>query len=78
MAEDDFMATRSFTVSWSETRDRRALIDLYLTRSTVWAIVRRIGLGAVMADLAALCEAHGGGPVEIDWETTMKWVQRRP
>ena len=78
MAEDKFMAARSFSVSWSETRDCRSLIDLYLTRSTVWAIVRRIGLKAVMADLTEICLRHGTSSSVIDWRTTVKWVQRRP
>jgi SAM-dependent methyltransferase len=78
MHEPEFMAARSFTLTWREERDSRSLIDLYLTRSTVWGIVRRTGLGPVMADLAALCDRHGGGTVVIDWETTVKWAQRRP
>lgn len=78
MAEPAFMAAQSFTVVWSDTRDMRSLIDLYLTRSTVWAIVRRTGLGPVIADLEAICAAEGGGPLTIAWETTVKWAQRRP
>ena len=77
MAEEEFMAARSFTVGWSETRDCRSLIDLYLTRSTVWGIVRRIGLGAVMADLAEICRGHGESRLDIEWKTTVKWAQRR-
>jgi SAM-dependent methyltransferase len=78
MAHGAFMGARSFTVAWSEERDCRSLIDLYLTRSTVWGIVRRIGLGPVIADLTALCQRHGEAASRIGWETTVKWVQRRP
>lgn len=77
MAEDEFMAARSFSVPWSETRDCRSLIDLYLTRSTVWAIVRRIGLGPVIADLTEICRSHGQSSLNIEWKTSVKWAQRR-
>lgn len=73
----DFMAAKSHTYTWSETRDCRGLIDLYLTRSTVWGIVRRRGLGTVMQDLQAICDRHDQCDVPITWETTVKWVQRR-
>lgn len=78
MAQENFQSAHSATLSWHEDRDCRALIDLYLTRSITWGIVRRTGLGPVMADLAGICAHHGGGPFRIDWETTVKWVQRRP
>jgi SAM-dependent methyltransferase len=78
MAQEAFMAARSFTVGWSEERDCRSLIDLYLTRSTVWAIVRRVGLGPVIDDLSGICRRHGQSSLVIDWETTVKCAQRRP
>lgn len=78
MAEPEFMTARSFTMTWREDRNCQSLVNLYLTRSTVWGIVRQIGLGPVISDLAAICERHGGTQVPIEWETTVKWVQRRP
>lgn len=73
----DFMAARSFTVGWTEERDVRSLIDLYLTRSTVWGIVRRVGLGQVLADLGDLGRHHGPSSAVLHWETTVKLAQRR-
>jgi SAM-dependent methyltransferase len=74
-----FMAARSCTYQWSSDLTARGLIDLYLTRSTLWGVVRRIGLVRVMADLTALCAELGvaEGPIRIDWETTVKWARRR-
>lgn len=74
-----FVAARSCTHPWTTALDARGLIDLYLTRSTLWAIVRRLGLSRVMADLAAICTAQGLGatPMVIEWETTAKWARRR-
>ncbi|WP_190323885.1 hypothetical protein [Salipiger aestuarii] len=46
-------------------------------RSTLAAFVRRVGLGQVMTDLAALYDRHARGPVVLNWETTAKWTQRR-
>lgn len=73
-----FVAARSCTYPWSSQLTARGLIDLYLTRSTLSVVVRRIGLTRVMADLSALCAAHGLGcePVTIDWETTAKWARK--
>jgi SAM-dependent methyltransferase len=76
-ARPDFMAARSFTVGWTEERDCRSLIDLYLTRSTVWEIVRRVGLGEVLADLSNLCQQQSLSSAIIHWETTVKLAQRR-
>lgn len=76
-ARPDFMAVRSFTVGWTEQRDCRSLIDLYLTRSTVWEIVRRVGLGEVLADLSNLCRHHGSASASIHWETSVKMADRR-
>ncbi len=73
-----FMSAKSRTYGWQDQRDCRALIDLYLTRSTVWAIVRRVGLRRVLDDLSGICARMGGNPVTLEWETTVKWVQRRP
>lgn len=74
-----FMAARSCTQAWTSQHGARALIDLYLTRSTLWGVVRRIGLSRVMADLNAICAKHrlGDQPVEIAWETTAKWARKR-
>lgn len=77
-----FKTARSRTYRWREVRDARALVDLYLTRAVVWTLVRRIGLGPVMAELTAICEAHLGAgdsatAASLDWETTVKWTQRR-
>jgi SAM-dependent methyltransferase len=76
-ARPDLMAVRSFTVGWTEERDCRSLIDLYLTRSTVWEIVRRVGLGEVLEDLSHLCRQHGPSSAVIQWQTTVKLAQRR-
>lgn len=74
-----FMAARSCTYHWSNDLTARGLIDLYLTRSTLWGVVRRIGLTRVMADLTALCAEFGVSetPIRIDWETTAKWARKR-
>lgn len=74
-----FMVARSTTQGWTSQLSARGLIDLYLTRSTLWGAVRRIGLARVMADLTAICAEHGLGeaPVEIAWETTAKWARKR-
>ncbi|MBZ4689147.1 MAG: methyltransferase type 11 [Cereibacter sp.] len=74
-----FVAARSHTYAWENRMTARGLIDLYLTRSTLWAVVRRIGLSRVMADLTALCAAHGlgGTPEVFGWETSAKWARRR-
>jgi SAM-dependent methyltransferase len=74
-----FMAARSCTYPWTSTLTARGLIDLYLTRSTLWGVVRRIGLARVMTDLTAICAELGlqDGPIRIDWETTAKWVRKR-
>lgn len=74
-----FMAARSCTYPWSSELTARGLIDLYLTRSTLWGVVRRIGLSRVVADLTAICAEVGIGDtlVRIDWETTAKWVRKR-
>lgn len=74
-----FMVARSCTHTWTSQLSARGLIDLYLTRSTLWGVVRRIGLAQVMADLTSICAEHGLGdtPVEIAWETTAKWARKR-
>ncbi|MDP3338749.1 class I SAM-dependent methyltransferase [Frigidibacter sp.] len=74
-----FMAARSCTYAWESHLTARGLIDLYLTRSTLWAVVRRIGLTRVMADLNAICAAQklGDTPQRIEWETTAKWARKR-
>ncbi|RGP36382.1 class I SAM-dependent methyltransferase [Pseudotabrizicola alkalilacus] len=74
-----FMTARSSTYHWSNNLTARGLIDLYLTRSTLWGVVRRIGLSRVMADLTAICAEHGleHGAIEIAWETTAKWARKR-
>lgn len=76
--EPGFMAAQSRTWCWTQEIDCRGLIDLYLTRSTVWAIVRRIGLAETMQSLQTICAAHGTGPYLLEWETTAKWALRRP
>ena len=74
-----FMAARSCTYPWANDLYARGLIDLYLTRSTMWGVVRRIGLSRVTADLTAICTELGlaEAPIRIDWETTTKWVRKR-
>jgi ubiquinone/menaquinone biosynthesis C-methylase UbiE len=74
-----FMTARSCTCTWTSQLSARGLIDLYLTRSTLWGVVRRIGLSRVTADLTAICAEHGLGDqsVEINWETTAKWARKR-
>lgn len=74
-----FMAARSCTYTWTSQLDARGLIDLYLTRSTLWGVVRRIGLARVMTDLTRICAEHGlaDQPIEIGWETTAKWARKR-
>jgi len=73
-----FMAARSCTYTWSSQVTARGLIDLYLTRSTLWGVVRRVGLSRVMTDLTAICADLGlqDSPVGIDWETTAKWARK--
>ena len=74
-----FMVARSCTCHWSTEVTPRGLIDLYLTRSTLWGVVRRIGLSRVVADLTALCDEHvlDKSPFQLDWETTAKWARKR-
>lgn len=72
-----FNAAGSRTYRWTQVYDTRALIDLYLTRSTLWGIVRRIGLGPVMDDLVAIGTDFGPGPWPITYETTLKQARRR-
>lgn len=74
-----FMAARSCTYPWTNDLSARGLIDLYLTRSTLWGVVRRIGLSRVTADLTAICAELGvaDAPIRIDWETTAKWARKR-
>lgn len=74
-----FMVARSCTYPWTSRLAARGLIDLYLTRSTLWGVVRRIGLSRVMSDLTAICNEHvpGEQPFEIAWETTAKWARKR-
>lgn len=74
-----FMLPRSHTYPWSNALTARGLIDLYLTRSTLWGVVRRIGLSRVTADLTAICADFGLGdaPIRIEWETTAKWARKR-
>jgi SAM-dependent methyltransferase len=74
-----FMTARSCTYPWTNELTSRGLIDLYLTRSTLWGVVRQIGLSRVVADLTAICANHGvaDAPIRIDWETTAKWVRKR-
>jgi len=74
-----FMAARSCTYPWTSELSARGLIDLYLTRSTLWGVVRRLGLSRVMADLGKICADLGlkDAPIQIDWETTVKWARRR-
>jgi ubiquinone/menaquinone biosynthesis C-methylase UbiE len=76
-SEDGFQAAKSRTYRWAQEVECRGLIDLYLTRSTLAAIVRRIGLGQVMTDLGAIYTDHASGPVVLNWDTTVKWAQRR-
>ena len=74
-----FMTARSHTYAWATEMSARGLIDLYLTRSTMWGVVRRIGLSRVTADLTAICSKLGVSetPIWIDWETTTKWARKR-
>jgi ubiquinone/menaquinone biosynthesis C-methylase UbiE len=74
-----FMTARSCTYDWTSQISARGLIDLYLTRSTLWGVVRRIGLCRVMGDLTTICAEHGLSetPTEIAWETTAKWARKR-
>jgi len=74
-----FMTARSSTYAWSTEMTARSLIDLYLTRSTLWGVVRRIGLSRVTADLTAICAELGlqEAPFPIEWETTAKWARKR-
>lgn len=72
-----FRGAKSRSYPWRDRRDCRGLIDLYLTRSTVWALVRRVGLGRVIRDLEAICAARGAAAFDIDYQTTVKWALRR-
>jgi SAM-dependent methyltransferase len=73
-----FVGSRSCTWTWTTRVTTRGLIDLYLTRSTLWGVVRRLGLTRVMTDLDAICADHGmgHGMIELDWETTAKWARK--
>jgi SAM-dependent methyltransferase len=75
---EGFAGARSETWAWSHDLTPRALIDLYLTRSTLWGVVRRSGLRRVSADLEAICArlAPDGLPIRTEWETTAKWARK--
>ena len=75
---EGFSGARSETWAWSCDLTPRGLIDLYLTRSTLWGVVRRIGLRRVSADLEAIYAklALDGQPIRTDWETTAKWARK--
>lgn len=72
-----FRSPHSRSYTWGQRYDSRRLIDYYLTRSALWSIVRRIGLGQVMEDLTAISAPHGPGPWDITFTTTLKWTVRR-
>ncbi|WP_010139835.1 class I SAM-dependent methyltransferase [Oceanicola sp. S124] len=76
---EGFKTARSRTYSWTEARDLRGVVDFYLTRSSVWSLVRRVGLGQVMSDLEEICARHieKETAAPLAWETTVKWTQRR-
>lgn len=72
-----FARARSGRWPWRSQTDCRGLIDLWLTRSTAWEIVRRIGLDRVMRDLTEICRLHHpDGHVTLEWETRATWVRR--
>jgi SAM-dependent methyltransferase len=76
---EGFTGARSETWAWSVEMTPRQLVDLYLTRSTLWGVVRRIGLRRVTADLGAICAtlAPGDLPFTAEWETTAKWARKQ-
>lgn len=73
----DFKAAKSATARWQCSMQRRAFIDLYLTRSTTAEVVRSLGLRAVIDAFEDIWEAAGGGTEhDVQWETTLKWAKR--
>lgn len=75
---EGFTGARSESWAWFFDLTPRGLIDLYLTRSTLWGVVRRIGLRRVYADLEAICATLSpeGQPIRTEWETTAKWARK--
>jgi SAM-dependent methyltransferase len=75
---EGFSGARSETWAWSHDLTPRALVDLYLTRSTLWGVVRRIGLRRVSADLGAISATlvPDAQTIRTEWETTAKWARK--
>ncbi|WP_439530580.1 class I SAM-dependent methyltransferase [Pannonibacter sp.] len=77
---DGFLTAHSRRWPWSRAFTARELIDFYLTRATVWAVVRRLGLSRVMADYLEICARHGlsgEARMEVQFDTLVRWTQRR-
>lgn len=77
---DGFLTAHSRRWPWSRAFTARELIDFYLTRATVWTVVRRLGLSRVMADFQEICARHGlAGETRMDmcFDTLVRWTQRR-
>lgn len=76
-AQPGFGAPQAGLWPWAEEVDTRRLIDLFLTRSSAWALVRRIGLDRVLQDLGEICTTHlPEGRMVLGWQTQAHWVQR--
>lgn len=75
--QQGFSGAQSMNWPWTQETDCRGLIDLWLTRATVWDVVRRIGLDRVLRDLRVMCDEHmPSGTMTLVWETRAQWVQR--
>lgn len=72
-----FTEAKSMEWQWSSETECRGLIDQWLTRSTVWDVVRRVGLDRVLQDLRSICDEHlPSGRFSLAWETKAEWVRR--
>jgi len=62
---------------WQSVMDGQAMIDLWLTRSIAWDVVRRVGLDRVLRDLRGICDSLlPEGRLALSWETEAQWVRR--
>ncbi|MBN2630703.1 MAG: class I SAM-dependent methyltransferase, partial [Rhodobacteraceae bacterium] len=69
-AQNGFADPQTALWPWYSDSDCRRLIDLWLTRSTVWDVVRRIGLDRVLQDLSAIChDMLPEGRLRLHWQT---------
>jgi SAM-dependent methyltransferase len=76
-AQPGFCDPKTETWSWQAMMNSQAIIDLWLTRSIAWDVVRRVGLDRVLRDLRGICASLlPEGQFTQSWETEAQWVRR--